>query len=371
MLYKVAGESIGKGSWDSGVSRQENARGNCQRIGKYARRVKCEGRCADRAREPPVIPMRTSSPLRLVRLALAGLICVPLFAANPKIGVLLKGRSAFWTSMEQGAMEAGQKGGADVVVKAPMTESDVAVQVQLFNAMVAQGYGAIVISPANKDALAAPVAAAAAKGIKIVVLESPLAGNGTQVMVVTDHEEAGQAAGALLATLVGDADEVSFLNHSQTNSATLAREKGALAKFREAHPKTAVHADIFASAEAGGEMDKARLLLERYPATKAIFSSGTTGTLAMLKVLEEKKLSGKIKLVGFGFNLSAEISAALADGKLHGWIAWQPRELGAHGVASALALINGETVPPVVKTDFLVVTPANLKDAKIVALAAQ
>jgi ribose transport system substrate-binding protein len=311
------------------------------------------------------------SPRGVVRLAMAGLFCVPLLGANPKVGVLLKGRSTFWASMEQGALEAGQKGGADVVVKAPMTESDVAVQVQLLNAMVAQDYAAIVIAPANKDTLAAPVAAAKAKGIKIVVLESPLSGDAGQVFVGTDHEEAGQAAGTLLATLVGETDEVSFLNHSQNNSATLAREKGALAKFREARPKSVVHADIYASAHAGGELDKARLLLERYPATKAIFSSGTTGTLAMMKALEEKKLTGTIKLVGFGFNLSPETTAALTSGKLHGWIAWQPRELGAHGVAAALALIKGETVPPVVKTDFVVVTPDNLKEGKIAALAGQ
>lgn len=306
-----------------------------------------------------------------VRLALASLLSVPLLADNPKIGVLLKGKSAFWTSMEQGAVEAGQKFGADVVVKAPMTESDVAVQVQLLNAMTAQGYAAIVIAPANKDTLAAPVAAAAAKGIKIVVLESPLAGDAGQVFVATDHEEAGRAAGQLLATLVGETDEVSFLNHSQTNSATLAREKGALAKFREARPKAVVRADIFASAEAGGEAAKAALVLERYPATKAVFCSGTAGTLAMLKVLEEKKLAGTIKLIGFGFNLSPEMAAAISAGKLHGWVAWQPRELGAHGVASAVALVKGEKVPAVVKTDFLLVTPDNVKEPKVQALAAQ
>lgn len=273
--------------------------------------------------------------------------------------------------MEQGALEAGQKGGADVVVKAPMTESDVAVQVQLFNAMAAQGFAAIVIAPANKDTLAGPVGAAAAKGIKIVVLESPLAGDGARVFVGTDHAAAGEAAGKLLASLVSDADEVSFLNHSQTNSATLAREKSALAAFRAVHPKNVVRADIFASAEAGGEAEKARLLLERYPATKAVFASGTTGTLAMLKVLEEKKLAGTIKLVGFGFNLNADVAAAIAAGKLHGWIAWQPRELGAHAVAAALSLIKGESVPAVVNTDFVVVTPSNLKDAAAQSLGAQ
>jgi ribose transport system substrate-binding protein len=207
--------------------------------------------------------------------------------------------------------------------------------------------------------------------VKIVVLESPLAGDDWPVFVGTDHVAAGEAAGALLADLVTDAEEVSFLNHSQTNSATSAREKGALAKFREKRPNNVVRSDIYASAEAGGEAEKARLLLQRYPATKAIFASGTNGTLAMLKVLEEKKLAGPIKLVGFGFNLAPEIADALTTGKLHGWIAWQPRELGVSGVQTAVKLLKGEAVPRFVGTDFVVVTPANMREGKVQALHAQ
>lgn len=292
-------------------------------------------------------------------------------SAAPKIGVLLKGRSAFWTSMEKGALEAGAKLGIEVVVRAPQAESDVSVQIQLLNAMARQDFAAIVIAPTNQDALAGPVAAIAAKGVKIVVLESPLAGDKWPVFVGTDHTAAGEAAGALLATLVGETDEVSFLNHSQSNSATSAREKGALAKFRERRPGNVVRSDIYASAEAGGEMAKARLLLERYPATKAVFASGTGGTLAMLKVLQEKNVAGTIKLVGFGFDMNPEIAAALKDGKIHGWIAWQPRLLGARGVEAAASLIKGEAVPAVVNTEFVVVTPANLADARVQSMMGQ
>lgn len=306
----------------------------------------------------------------LTTLAAAGCLCFSAHAA-PKVGVLLKGRSAFWNSMEKGALDAGAKHGIEVVVKAAATETDVAVQVQLLNAMVGQGFDAIVLVPANKEALAAPAAAAAAKGIKIVVLESPLGGEAGKVFVGTDHKAAGEAAGEILVALTSETDEVSFLGHAQSNSATTLREKGAMAKFREARPKNIVHADIFASVEIGGEVGKASMLLERYPATKVIFASGSGGTLAMLKVLEEKKLAGAIKLVGFGFNLNPEIEAALTAGKMHGWIAWQPRELGRQGVEAALALAKGEPVPAVVNTDFVVVTAATLKNTGVQALASQ
>ena len=316
--------------------------------------------------------MRSSSCFRvLLGVALASLLAPAALSAGPKIGVLLKGRSAFWASMEKGALDAGTKLGADVTVKAPASEADVSVQIQLLNGMASQGFDAIVIVPANKDALAAPAAAIAAKGVKVVVLESPLSGDKWPVFVATDHAAAGEAAGGLLASLVGDGDEVSFLNAAQTNSATTSREKAAMAKFRQMRPKNVVHADIYASSESGTEPEKARLLLTQYPATKAVFSSGTAGTLAMLKVLQEQNRAGGVKLVGFGFNLNNDVATAIAGGKMHGWIAWQPRELGAHGVEAACALVKGEKVPAVVDTAFVVVTPSNLKDANVQALLGQ
>lgn len=320
----------------------------------------------------PFIPMRRLLHRPVLFLACLVLAFPSLGVAGPKIGVLLKGRSPFWASMEKGALDAGAKHGAEVVVRAPASEADVSVQIQLLNAMAGQGYAAIVIVPTNKDALAGPVAALAAKGIKIVVMESPLAGDKWPVFVSTDHQAAGQAAGSLIAALVGETDEISFLNHSQGNSATTAREKAALAKIRELRPKSIVHAtDIYASAEAGTEVEKARLLLTQFPATKAVFASGTTGTLAMLKVLQEKKVAGSIKLVGFGFNLNADISKAISEGRMHGWIAWQPRELGARGIEAALGLLKGEPVPALVNTDFVVVTAANLSEGKVQALMGQ
>jgi ribose transport system substrate-binding protein len=309
---------------------------------------------------------------RLPRLLCAGLFsCLASsLAATPKIGVLLKGHSPFWSAVEKGATEAGQKLGAEVIVKAPMAETDIAVQVQLLNALGAQGINALVIAPCSKDALAAPVAALAARGVKVVVIDSALDGNASPVFVATDQQAAGEAAGQLLATLVHDADEVSFLKHSQTSGATAQREAGALAALRAAHPKVAVHGDIYASSERDVEVEKAELLLATYPATKAILASGTPGTMAMLHVLQEKKLAGTVKLVGFGFNLNPEVATAIEGGALQGWIAQLPKDVGMQGITCALALLKGETVAPVVHTEFVAVTKSNLKDAKVQALLA-
>jgi len=131
--------------------------------------------------------------------------------------------------------------------------------------------------------------------------------------------------------------------------------------------KVVLHADIFASSEKDTEEDKARFLFSKYPNTKAVFASATRGTLAAIKVIREKGLVGKVKVVGFGLYLPAEAAAAIEDGILAGWVAQQPKDLGYKGVETAIALLQGKSVPAVVHPSYLVLTKDNFRDPKIQA----
>lgn len=291
-----------------------------------------------------------------------------LHAEGHKIGVLLKGKTKFWSVVEQGAIAAGEKLGAEIVVKTPPSESDVGIQIQMLNALAKQGVEAIVLVPINKETLAKPAAAIAAQGIKIIVLDSPLDGDVASTFIATDHHAAGIAAGQLIATLVGENDQVSLFRHSQDNAATNSRENGAVEKLHEAYPKLVVFSDVFTGNETEVQIERAKLLLSKHPGTKAVLASSTAGTMAMLQVLAHREPLGDVKLVGFGFNLNDEVAAALEAGALHGWVAQQPKEIGYDGVAAAVDILNGKTVPPTRNVEVVLVTKANLHDPKSQAL---
>jgi ribose transport system substrate-binding protein len=290
------------------------------------------------------------------------------FAAPRKIGLLLKGRTNFWSTVEQGAKAAAAELGVELIVKAPPTESDVAIQIQQLNALAAQKVDCIIIAPTNAEALAHPAASVAVGGVKIVVLDSPLNGKTASVFIGTDHEAAGAAAGKLLATLVGDNDQVSVLRHAQGNLVTTAREDNAISALKAGHPNLTIFSDVFLGNAREEQAERARLLLSKHPEVKAIMASSTPGTTTLLDLLGQSPTPGAIKLVGFGYNLNPTAAAALANGTLHGWIAQLPLEMGRLGVQNALAVAEGQQAPAVVHTEFRVITKDNLQDPAVQAL---
>jgi ribose transport system substrate-binding protein len=305
-------------------------------------------------------------------IAIAGiLVCGNAAFAGPKIGVLTKSKAPFWAAAEQGAQKAGAELGAEVLVKSPFNEGDVAIQIQQLNSFVAQGVDAIVIAPSSKDTLIAPLAAAAAKGIKIVIFDTKLEGEQPYVFVGTDQRRSGQVAGALLSSLVAEGAPIGFLKNNQTSGATLQRELGAFEKLRELRPGFALCGSIFLGVEKGAERDRTVAFFEQHPEVKGLLASSTMATLEAIDVLKERKMAGAVKCVGFGFNLTPEVAAEIEQDVLQGWVAQLPAEMGHDAVKAAVALCKGDSVPMTVTTEFIVVTKQNLKEPQVQALLAQ
>jgi len=306
----------------------------------------------------------------LVACALLSATFVISAEAAPKIGLLLKGKTPFWASMEKGALQAGQKLGVEVIVKTPPTENDIAVQVQLLNALASQGVEAVVIAPSSTDVLRPPIQNLAAKGMKIVVVDTTLGPGSPGVFVGSDQHAAGETAGKFLNNLLVEGEEVTLLRHNQTSGATMERERGVLDSLRAAHPKIVIHGDIYASTDKGVEAERAALIFTKYPATKGVVASGSPGTFALIDLLKEKKSAG-IKFVGFGYNLTPIAADAIEHGIMQGWVAQLPHRIGAQAIEAAVASIKGEPIPATIYTPVIIVTKDNLNAPEVQALLSE
>lgn len=316
------------------------------------------------------MPRYLPRPAGFVRFIAAGLVGIAAASclAGPKIGVLLKDKSpGFWVFAEKGATEEAKAAGAELIVKAPPTVLDASAQPRLLTGLAAEQLDALVVAPTNPEAIEGQVTALAAKGVKIVAVDTPLKDGLAHAFVGADQAAIAEAAAKVFVSLLHDGDEVALLRNNSLDRTVITREE-TLKQALRLRPGVTLHADVFASSEKDSEDERALVMLAKHPKITAVFASATRGTLSTIKAIREKGLVGKVKVVGFGTYLPPDAARAFEDGILYGWVAQQPKDLGTKAVRAAAALVKGEAVAAVIRPDYLLVTPENFRSPAAQAL---
>jgi ribose transport system substrate-binding protein len=83
----------------------------------------------------------------------------------------------------------------------------------------------------------------------------------------------------------------------------------------------------------------------------------------MLRALQDSKLAGKVKFVGF--DSSRMLVNALENGEIHGLILQDPFKMGYLGVKTIYAFLNGQQVQKRIDTGAFVVTKENMNDPEL------
>src|SRR6516225_5509793 len=93
-----------------------------------------------------------------------------------RIAVIPKGTSHFfWKSIHAGAEHAAQElGQTKILWEGPAKEDQRDKQLQIVERFTSEGVSAIVLAPCDRGTLVAPVEAALAKGIPVVIIDSGL-----------------------------------------------------------------------------------------------------------------------------------------------------------------------------------------------------
>lgn len=294
-------------------------------------------------------------------------LTISAFAAPLKIGVLLKDRDLFWSAAERGAQQAGSAAGVELIIKAPVVPNSLPQQSAMLDALLKEPIDALVIAPLSENAYRAQLAGLAAKGVKIVALDTNLADNLAATFVGYNQVSMAEAAGRFFAELVGDTDSAGLLRAYSLEGMSV-REKTLLAAFKQWRPNATLHTDIFAGSERQDDLSKSQLLLEKHPEVKAVCTPFSASTMAMTKALQAKGLAGKVQHVGFGTGLPDEVVSAIEQGAMHGWVAQQPNLIGRLGVEAAVKLAQGQAVPATLDVPYTIVTKANLNTPEVQAI---
>lgn len=303
-----------------------------------------------------------------VGLILAG---ASLHAADrPTVGMLVKVNSTegFWGDVIQGAQAAADDAGVDLVVRGVRSVTNPGAQIKLLESFANQKIDALVITPTNAERLVAPLNAAAAQGLKIVVAESELAAANPFPYVGYDQSELGTAAATAFAGLLGAQDEVAIFRGA-SDQTIVYRDKFIIARLKELRPAIRLHLDVFAvTNDLSTTEEKAGLLFQKYPASRLFIGTASGATRSMLTAAKTVPGIGPVKIAGLGFSLTPDLVEAIENGTLELLLCQMPRDLGYKSVATAAALIRGEKVPAKTNLSFVVVTRDNLNTPAVQAL---
>lgn len=308
--------------------------------------------------------MKAVAYLRLLPLVVS--LVVPAFA-GPKIGLLMKDRGLFWSAAEQGATEAAKAAGAELVIKAPLNANNPGQQLALLDLLADEKLDVLLVAPLTIPEFTAPLARLKAKGVRIVVLDTPVTAGLGDTFISYNQEQLARTAAKHFVTLVRDGDELAMMRANSVDRIST-RERVFLATVKESLPGSVVHVDVMAGAEKDDDFAKGVQLLEKHPSVKAVATVFTAPSLGMIKAVREKGMGGKVLHMGFGTGLPAPVVEAIEGGTLQAWLAQQPKLIGAKGVQAALELAAGKTVPESIDVEFTIVTKDNIATPAVASL---
>ncbi len=286
--------------------------------------------------------------------------------AKLKLAVIPKGTThVFWKTVEAGAKQAGEELGVEIIWKGPVKEDDRAQQIQVVESFVSQGVSGIVLAPLDSKALLRPVQSAGKKNIPVVIFDSPLAGEAGKdfvSLVATDNKTGGAIAGKELARLLGGKGKVVILRYLEGSASTNQREEGFIDAAKSGGLEF-ISDNKYAGPTVADAQRAALNLADKLKEADGVFCPNEPSAVGMHQALNQLKLSGKVKFIGF--DASKPLLDGLNKGEINGLVAQNPKKMGYLGVKTIVQSIKGEKVEPMVDTGCVLITKESLETPEV------
>ncbi len=294
-------------------------------------------------------------------------------AKRYQIAVIPKGTThVFWKSVHAGALRAAKElGNIDIHWKGPLLENDREGQINVVQDFAAQGVDGIILAPLDSTALVPSVADARAAGIPTVIFDSALADESVIVSyVATDNYRGGALAAREIGNRLTGKGNVILLRYNVGSESTEQRERGFLDTLAKEFAEIRILSDDQYSGTTPLEaQNKALELCNQFgDRLDGMFAVCEPNTVGVLGALEQERLAGKVKFVGF--DPGPQLVQALAEQKIHGLVLQDPVAMGYLSVKALVAHLRGEPVEKRIATGEVIATPENMRQGEIAKLLA-
>jgi ABC-type sugar transport system substrate-binding protein len=263
--------------------------------------------------------------------------------------------SSFWVDMQHAAEAEAARHGARVITLAPDRETDVEAQFRIIENMVERRVDAILLAPAGSKEMLSAIAEANRAGVPVLIVDSDIdraaaaaVGATTATFIGSDNYRGGQLAGEYLVRALGSGGKVAIVEGTAGHESTDQRQRG----FRDALAAAPAIA-IVAAQPANGERARAysvmQNILQAHPDLAAVFGANDEMALGAAEAVDAAGKLAQVRVIGF--DATAEALVSIRAGRMLGSVAQYPTEMGRIGVASAMELLRGGTIEPLIHTE--------------------
>jgi ABC-type sugar transport system substrate-binding protein len=274
-----------------------------------------------------------------------------------RIAVVLKNfTNPFWLTHQKAAEQAGKDFGLEITVLAPTKPDNVEEQIRILEDLVSKKVDAVVLAPANTQAIAAGVRKLNAAKIPVVYDNTRGSGGDFVAYIGADNILVGRTMAEEMVKRMGGKGKLLVLEGfpgQQTADDRLKGVKEVLAK----NPGIQV-----ISQTGKWTLDEGRNVtentLQRWPDLNAIIGIGGEMSLGAVEAVKAAGKDGKVIISSMDV-YPAQVAAVKA-GKVDYTISQAPGDQAYWSVVAAIRALNGEKVPQEIRTPVVIVTKENV-----------
>lgn len=255
-----------------------------------------------------------------------------------ELAFVINGASDFWTFARAGIRKAEKEFNASVDFQVP-GDGTAAKQRQLIEALINRGVQGMAVSVLDPKG-AIGILNQAATQMPVVTQDSDCPDSNRVAYIGTNNVEAGRVAGREILEALPNGGEIALFVGKLDVANAQERKQG----IEEVIAGTSVNiVQTFTD-----EIDRPRALnnvrnaLDKYPDLKCLVGLWEYNPPAIIKVVREKNLAGKIKIVAFDEN--RDTLEAIAEGVVHSTVVQNPYEFGYRSIR-ALAMLARDMDP--------------------------
>jgi ABC-type sugar transport system substrate-binding protein len=178
----------------------------------------------------------------------------------------------FWVNFSYGLFDQAKKHGVDLKFAATKSYSEFPKQIDYMEDMINLNVDAILITPANAEALVPPVEKAMAKGIKVIIMAVQINTDNFTAAVRADHYDSGYIIAEELFKAMGGDGTIVALNGVPGHSWAIARRKG-LADAMKKFPKIKLLGERWMGVSRVEGLKHTEDFLQAFPDVKGIWNA--------------------------------------------------------------------------------------------------